>query len=376
MTVFAAIDAFVNVLILAGFAAADTIPFLVPLIIFAIALVCEVVFLSGIASGFTKRFRDPSLTWAQLLAVCGANLLALLMAPQIAYMFIVNLFVSLSFGSLYFNRRQFQITWALLSLALGVSLWVVRDRIGIAHSSFAEWLLLCLVIMLALARFLKINAEISRLRMSLQEKNRELVRLASRDDLTGLWNRREFMRLLQEHAAGAERHGVGFMIAVLDVDHFKRVNDRFGHVVGDAVLKELAMQLDSTRRATDILARYGGEEFVLLLPAADAHAAEITLERMRARLPLHDWSTIAHDLRVTISAGIAAKRSGESILQLLSRADAALYQAKNAGRNCIRVAATNVTADTNASTVRGTDAQRPPSQESLHRPLPASGTGV
>ncbi len=166
----------------------------------------------------------------------------------------------------------------------------------------------------------------------------KLADLASRDELTGLWNRREFMRRLIDERKRVERRGGGFCIAVIDADHFKQVNDRFGHITGDLVLQELAKLLDRTRRTTDTLARYGGEEFILLLLDANAETAAQALERVRAAIEHHNWTRIAPDLQVTVSAGVAAWRTGEEITQLINRADGALYDAKSAGRNRIRIA--------------------------------------
>ena len=122
------IDSGVNVLILFALAYVGTISLDVPLAILLIAVLLNGVFFFLIASSLTKRFADPAITWAQILAACGANMLTLLIAPQICYMFLVCLFVSLSFGSLYFNRRQFVTAWILLSMALGVVLTMVGDK--------------------------------------------------------------------------------------------------------------------------------------------------------------------------------------------------------------------------------------------------------
>jgi diguanylate cyclase (GGDEF)-like protein len=199
----------------------------------------------------------------------------------------------------------------------------------------------------ALGRFLALNAEVSRLRDRLQERNRDLAMmagkladLASRDELTGLWNRREFMRRLTEERKRADRSGSGMCVALVDADHFKKVNDHFGHIVGDMVLQELAGVLDRARRTTDTLARYGGEEFILLLPDANPDSAAHAMERLRAGVERHDWERIAPGLRVTVSSGVAASHNGEDVTRLINRADTALYEAKKAGRNCLRVART------------------------------------
>lgn len=344
-TVFAAVDYAVNILILFGFAAASTISYQVAFAMLAIILAFNLVFVVSILSGATQRLGDPSMTGVQIFAACGVNLIGLLLAPHIAYMFIVNLFVPLSYGSVHFTQRTYLFAWFLLSCALGFALRIVGGQIDIAVATSTERWLFWAVVAVALGRFLAINAEVSRLRMHLHERNKELGSmamklsdLASRDELTGLWNRREFMRLLSAERRRAERQQSGFCVALLDADHFKQVNDRFGHLIGDAVLQELAKEMEGRRRMTDSLARYGGEEFTLLLLDHQAQAASVALERIRLGIEQNDWGRLAAGLRVTVSAGIAAWRPGEDVAQTLNRADVALYDAKSAGRNCIRIA--------------------------------------
>jgi diguanylate cyclase len=349
-TGFVAVDYAVNVMILFGFAVIGTVPYGVPIRVATIAVAFNGIFICGIVSGFTRRFRDPSITALQVFAACGINLLALLLAPQIAYMAVVNLFVLLSYGSLRFSLRAFFLAWLVLSAVLAIELRIVGTHVDVAAAAGIDQLFFWLVVTAALGRFLAVNAEVSRLRAGLHERNRELAMmaarladLASRDDLTGLWNRREFMRLLLEEKKRVGRRSGRFCVALIDADHFKQVNDRFGHLTGDAVLRELAQVFDRTRRMTDTLARYGGEEFILLLFDADTDAALHALERMRIGVEQHDWEHIAAGLRVTISIGVAAWQNGEDVGQTINRADASLYEAKAAGRNCVRIAAQDAT---------------------------------
>jgi diguanylate cyclase (GGDEF)-like protein len=344
-TALAAADYAINALILFGFAAAGTIPYSVASEILIVAVLFNAIFLGAIGFGLTHRFRDPSMTAGQVFAACGINLLGLLLAPQIAYMFIVNLFVPLAYGSLYFSQRAFLLAWLVLSAVLGGALWATGPYPTIALTTQAERWLFWVVVTVAVGRFLAINAEVSRLRARLQDKNAQLATattrladLASHDDLTGLWNRREFIRLLLDERKRATRHESGFCVAIADADHFKQVNDRFGHIVGDLVLQELAKVLEKTRRTTDKLARYGGEEFTLLLLDDSADQAAVAMERIRTSVAQHDWRRIAPGLQVTISAGVAAWRPGETARQVIDRADAALYAAKRAGRNRVQIA--------------------------------------
>lgn len=343
ITVALATDYAINILVLMGFAAAGNISYAVPLKLLAVAAVLNLGFVVLIFSGATKRLNDPSLAAWQLISACCVYLFGLLMSPQIAYFFMINLFVPLSYGSLYFSQRMFIAAWLGLSCALAMAMMSVSLNDEVALATPVDRLLFWLAVILALGRFLAINAEVSRLRISLQHKNRELANatmkmngLASRDELTGLWNRREFMRLLQEESRRAVRSQSSFCVALINIDHFKKINDQYGYLTGDAILHELAQFLDGMRRATDSLGRYGGEEFSLLLINARLSTATVALERIRTQVIQHDWENVAPGLHVTVSAGVAAWKPGETLVEVLNRAGVALQQAKQAGRNCVR----------------------------------------
>lgn len=343
ITLTLATDYAISILVLMCFAAAGDISYAVPLKLLAVAAALTLGFVLLIFSGATKRLKDPSLTAWQLIGACSIYLFGLLASPQIAYFFVINLFVPLSYGSLHFSQRMFALAWLGLSCVLGLAMMSISFYDGVALARPVDRLLFWLAVIIALGRFLAINAEVSRLRMNLQNKNSELTRattkmnaLASRDELTGLWNRREFMRLLQEESRRAVRNQSSFCVALIDIDHLKRVNDEYGHLTGDTVLHELAQFLEGMRRATDSLGRYGGEKFSLLLINARLSTGTVALERIRAQVNQQEWENIVPGLRVTISAGVAAWKPGETLTQVLNRADEALHDAKQAGRNCVR----------------------------------------
>lgn len=333
-------DYAVSVSVLAAYAAIGTVPWWLAGLGALLAAVVNSAFLVLIVGGFSKPWADPALTGAQIVVGCLINLGMLHLAPQIAHFFILTLFVTLSFGSLHFDRRQFFKAWALLSLGVIPVVALNVGRIGISDETLAERILLVLVLALGFARFLGINAEVSRLRQRLHEKNKQLLaatgtlaELATRDELTGIFNRREFMRLLGEECQRAERTGLAFGVAMIDADHFKTVNDRHGHAVGDTVLKDIVRLLGEELRAQDRLGRYGGEEFALVLLAANRTAVGAVLERMRQSVEGHDWSALTPDLAVTISLGATLWRPGDTVQTLLNEADKALYVAKRGGRN-------------------------------------------
>ena len=167
----------------------------------------------------------------------------------------------------------------------------------------------------------------------LRAANSELVRLANIDALTGLYNRRAFFEIASLAHAQARRSGSPLTLIMLDVDHFKRVNDNFGHPVGDEVLRQVANCLTLTARESDTPARYGGEEFVVLAPDTDVTAGMVLAERLREVIGAVAIPVVDRTIQPTASFGIACLRAGESLEQLCARADKAMYQAKAAGRN-------------------------------------------
>jgi len=161
----------------------------------------------------------------------------------------------------------------------------------------------------------------------------ELRRLAAEDPLTGLANRGAFSEALGREVARARRHGGPLSLAVLDVDHFKAVNDRYGHAAGDQVLRGLAHAIAPLVRAEQLVARIGGEEMALLLPEVPLEKASAFAEKLRALVEGRGFVHEGDRIAVTVSIGVAALAAGDDAEALLGRADARLYDAKRAGRN-------------------------------------------
>jgi diguanylate cyclase (GGDEF)-like protein len=182
--------------------------------------------------------------------------------------------------------------------------------------------------------------ELAALNQKLQESDLQksellavVQRLAVEDGLTGLANRRQFDTLLRQEFDRAKRFGHPLALAFADIDHFKRVNDRFSHPVGDAVLKQIAQIMRASCRVIDVVARYGGEEFVLLLPETPVSSAIRLCEKIRATVAAHPWSEIHAGLSVTLSLGVADDKGYATPAALLAAADAKLYDAKHGGRD-------------------------------------------
>jgi len=153
------------------------------------------------------------------------------------------------------------------------------------------------------------------------------------DPLTGLLNRRHFNELSLKELTRSRRHGFRFAVLMLDIDHFKRINDIYGHPVGDAVIKALAEVCNKALRPHDILARYGGEEFILTLPHTDEDGARTVAERIRQAAETAEVASASGPVRFTVSIGVTVYTRNVSLDEIVARTDQALYQAKQEGRN-------------------------------------------
>jgi diguanylate cyclase (GGDEF)-like protein len=166
----------------------------------------------------------------------------------------------------------------------------------------------------------------------------ELERLASTDSLTGLPNRRYFLEVANREVERMRRFLVPASVIMIDLDHFKDVNDTYGHAAGDEVLRVTCRTFKRSLREIDVLARLGGEEFVVMLPETNAEGASSAAEKLRGSLSKAIVANGPHEIKTTASFGVAQVWSGDqSVDEVLGRSDSALYQAKNSGRNCVRV---------------------------------------
>jgi two-component system cell cycle response regulator len=185
------------------------------------------------------------------------------------------------------------------------------------------------------------DAEELRARVRVSLRYRKLLemenRRAMRDGMTGLWNRAYMDERVGSEVAAAARHGFRLSCVMLDIDHFKAVNDRHGHPFGDQAIRAVAAVLERECRREDVPCRYGGEEFLVLCPGVDSDGAALLAERLRARVAeVRLTGADGRDVAFTCSFGTADLRAGGDVRQLVGDADAALYVAKRAGRNRVR----------------------------------------
>jgi diguanylate cyclase (GGDEF)-like protein len=167
-----------------------------------------------------------------------------------------------------------------------------------------------------------------RLLENLEQRAREAEQLATHDSLTGLYNRRFFFEKAKEEFARAKRHGRDLALIMMDVDDFKQVNDRYGHLIGDCVLQEAAARMSVITRETDLLARYGGDEFILLLPETDYAGALVAAERLRRTISAQPAATERGPIAMRLSLGVAFLADHPDLSHLLDQADRNMYQEK------------------------------------------------
>ena len=276
---------------------------------------------------------DPSLT--QIQVTLGVAMVALILVVGehvhfLAVPFYSSLFV---FAMLRLKPRELlQVEACVLgtyALAMAVRMSLYAGRLDLRVEGITATLVVVSTVWFAMAA-----SYISELRSRLRESLIAIESLASRDALTDTWNRRHIDSLLADELERRDRAGSALTVGIVDVDHFKAINDRFGHLVGDAVLRDVAQVMKVQLRAVDQIGRFGGEEFLVVLPNTALDAARFCAERL---LQAVASLTILDDPaeRVTISVGLAACEPGEAAEALLTRADAALYQAKRDGRNRI-----------------------------------------
>ena len=291
-------------------------------------------------SGLNLRFRDPALTMPQVLAAMTIIVYAYSGANQIQGSIMMLLTLVQVFGIFTMSLRDARLA-GLYSLTLMGIVMVYKSLTDPVHYPYQLEIAHFILLAAILPTISHLAAQLSAMRARLQSQKNELAQaltriqiLATRDELTGLFNRRHMLDVLTQHQKRLIRSGHHrFCLALLDIDHFKRINDTHGHGVGDEVLREFAATLQRALRDTDVLARWGGEEFLLLINDTSPELANIGLERARDMLASAPLLAHMPDLRVTFSAGLTGYDDVEELSICIERADQALYRAKAEGRN-------------------------------------------
>lgn len=297
-------------------------------------------FYALIRTGVSERLSDPSMTLAQNLFGQLMTVYGYTIDPPLRGAVIAILVLNLVWGMFVLRDRQaIGLCAYTLALLAATMAWksatrpdVFPARIEMLHFAFAA------VVMVATSM---LSIRMGTLRVRLAQRKLELQRalvtireLAQVDELTRLSNRRHILEALVAEQERSKRSGDALSVVLVDLDHFKVINDRHGHAAGDAVLSAFAAALRAGLRDSDAAGRWGGEEFLLLLPDASATAAVAMMDRLReavARLP---FDHVAPGLRISFSAGVTECGAAEASDAAIERADRAMYQAKQAGRAC------------------------------------------
>ncbi|HEX9361964.1 MAG TPA: GGDEF domain-containing protein [Bradyrhizobium sp.] len=335
----------IDALVLLIYAQAGTIPSTVSSAFAVCGLLSVACYMVLSETGFTERFKDHYFVAPQLIASTAILLAFAYIAPDVGMMFLCTLFVVFNFGSLRSTPRQTAIFWTAMALGLA-GLFLFTDKpISMPHGTYLERFATMSVFILTIGRCMFLGIFSSAMRQSLYQSGLKLKQaykrieeLAELDELTGSFNRRCIMRMLDDEIARAHRSQTPCSIALIDLDWFKRINDAYGHPTGDEVLRTFAITVFANIRSFDRFGRYGGEEFLLVLPDTSDDSTANILDRLRVIIAGLDWSAFSPDMRVTISAGVATLRPDETEASLLVRADNALYAAKARGRNRIAIA--------------------------------------
>ena len=296
---------------------------------------------AAIRSGWSRRFKDPALTLAQILYAITCCAAAFVIAGPARGVTLPILAIILMFGIFGLTTRQMLGVLVYSLVAFGVASGVVaaRDEPDYPPVVAAAYVGMVVVVLLSstflTTRVQSTREHLRRQKAELAQALEQIRQLATHDDLTGLLNRRAMLDRMQLEQRRSLRSGSPLLIAQLDIDHFKAVNDTHGHAAGDLVLQSFADTVRRNVRDTDVLARWGGEEFVLLLcdtPAADAVAL---MERLRQAVQAMQVPVAqgGQPITVTVSIGLARHAPADPLAGTLERADRALYAAKAGGRN-------------------------------------------
>lgn len=301
------------------------------------------VFFVYMRGGRNRAHADPSMLKPLLVWTTTVILAAAWFVDQIRLCVMIMFFLFMLEGALRLKPVDFILLSVYAVIGYLAIIVLVEDQYPENINRNAE-LMQWAAFALAAGGSAVLAGEVSYIRYQLKRRRKQnetakarLEELAIKDELTRLFNRRHAMTLLRHHKGLADRGAYQFAVCYMDIDHFKQVNDSFGHPVGDVVLQRVAQAALAAVSNVDHVTRFGGEEFVLLFVKSDMAAAQLVCERLRRAVAEIDFSDIDRRLRIAASFGLTMYRTPEKIETLLSRADEALYAAKQGGRNRLAV---------------------------------------
>ncbi len=290
-------------------------------------------------TGLNKKFTDPSLTFPQMAIAALAAMVAVYFTDNIRGVMLIAYIVTMLFGIFRFNLVQYILFTIFSVMCYGTVILLLLNNHPNTITLRVEILQL-VVFATILTWFSMVGNYIRQIRKKLSATNYRLnnalntiQELASHDDLTRAYNRRQMYEELNREKAKADRTGGCFSIALFDLDHFKKINDTYGHLKGDDVLKHLIHTISHEIREIDSISRYGGEEFIIIMSGTDAKGAEECAGRIKNTIENLKFPGFPESFCITISTGITTYCPVESIDELIARSDVAMYKAKSMGRN-------------------------------------------
>jgi diguanylate cyclase len=331
----------IDAALLAGYCGLGLAGWIVPALYVATGIAVAGGF--GLAAARSKktRLKETTPVLVQTMVALFLTLGVAWSYPGIAILMLLTVVVILPTAALRLSPRQLLVL-ALLA-TVGCVAVVVRHQgqLSIPIGSLREQALTGAFFLWTLIKGTSVNLAGMALRLALDDSHSKLSgalarveELAETDELTGLANRRRILDVLLKVHEQQSSLGRSFAVAMLDVDHFKRINDTYGHALGDEVLRIIGTLMRGTKRVDDAAGRIGGEEFLLVLPGTTtAGEANAMAERLRLAVEGYDWSKLQPELHVTASIGLTVAQAGEDPEKVLRRADEGLYEAKRSGRN-------------------------------------------
>lgn len=302
-----------------------------------------VLFFLYMQTGRNRTHADPSMTMPLLVWATTAILVSAYFVDQVRLCVMIMFFVFMVEGAFRLRLIDFGLLSVYCTAGYLAILFVVKEQYPENIDRTAELIQWAAFAMLTTG-FAFMAGEIGTIRQQLERRKKQnetakarMEELAIKDELTQLFNRRHAMELLRHHKGLADRGAYEFAVCYVDLDHFKQINDNFGHHVGDLVLKRFAQAATTTVSGVDHVARLGGEEFIVILVKSNLEAARLVSERLRQGVADIDFSDVSPRLHVSASLGLTMYRPQEKPESLLSRADEALYSSKQGGRNRVTV---------------------------------------
>jgi diguanylate cyclase (GGDEF)-like protein len=295
-------------------------------------LAINILLYAMIRTGLNKRFKDPSLTLLQMVIATFWAMVFVYYADSFRSVVLLLYLVVFVFGIFRLKVWQF-LFLSVFAVVNYAAVILLLYKIHPESINTKIDVLNIVVLATVLPWFSLIGGYINNLRTQVSKAISTIEQLAIIDDLTQVFNRRQMYKILNDQKALGDRGIHPFSICIFDLDHFKIVNDTFGHSAGDIVLKTVAQEAQKNLRNIDHIARYGGEEFILILTNMETREAMICAERIREMIKELVFENMPEKFRITISVGVTEYQSGEFIQDAINRADKALYRAKANGRD-------------------------------------------